>query len=122
MKEYQSYIDEQKEAYYKIGAIKCAALSNEFIFFNKHGISHLIRKFGHNRTFTEQKRRFGLLRYCNLILENKDADVDYRVSINSKSKAEFFGITSVINGKKIRIVVRRVNGGRLLFLSIMDFE
>ena len=121
MDKYKSYIDQQKEEYYKIGAIKCVVLSDELVIFNKHGLSHLIRKDGHNRTFCEQKRRFRLLKYCRIILENKNVKVDYRVLQRNKSKAEFWGITSEIDGKFIRIIVRRINGGKFLFLSIMDF-
>lgn len=38
MKENISYIDRQKEKYYKIGRVKCFTLSDEVVFFNNMDI------------------------------------------------------------------------------------
>ena len=122
MNEIDDYILKQRAKYHKIKSIECMALSGEKIFFNRHGLNHLVRKEGHNRTFCDQKRRFGLLKYCKVILEDKDASVEYRFLEKGKTKAEFWGITSEIHGRRIRVVVRRINGGNLIFLSIMNFR
>ena len=119
---FDDYVAKLKLEYYKIENIKCSVLLGEKVFFDKYGLRHLIRKDGHNRSVSQQRRRFELLRYCRHVLERTDADIEYRISENYKSKAEFWGITASIDGRKIRVVLRKINGGKLIFLSIMDYK
>jgi hypothetical protein len=116
----KTYIDIQKEEYYKIVSIKCRYLSNESVSFNNFGLNHILRKNDKDRTFQDQYRRIELMKFCKYILENIDVEVEYRVSQNKSSTAYFWGITGVVNRKKIKVVVRRINNGQLIFLSIMD--
>jgi hypothetical protein len=117
----KKYIEIQKEKYYKIVAIKCMCLSNELVFFNNYGLNHILRKNNKDRSFKDQSRRFRLMKHCKVILQNKDVEVEYRVSNKKSSTAHFWGITCVINKKKIKVVIRRINNGQLIFLSIMNY-
>lgn len=120
MENYKNYINRQKEEYYKIGTIKCATL-NSLVYFNIQGFRHFSKKNGKTRTFIEQRRRFELLKYCKNILESEDIKIEYRISKKTESVAEFWGLVANIDGRKIRVVLRKINNGRLVFLSIMDF-
>jgi len=121
MKYFNSYIKNNKNIYNKIKSIRCEALFGELVFFDENGSRHLTRKGVIMRPISEQKRRFGLLKYCKDILEDKDVEVEYRISEIGNSKAEFWGISKTINSKKVKIVIRRINNGKLIFLSIMDY-
>jgi hypothetical protein len=117
----KTYIDIQKEKYYKIIAIKCRYLSDELVSFNNQGLNHILRKSNKDSPFKDQFRRFGLMKYCKSVLQNIDVEVEYRASNDSSSVAHFWGITGVVNKKRIKVVVRRINNGQLIFLSIMDY-
>ena len=121
MNKIRDYLKKQKISYYKIKSIRCKIFDNESVIFNKHVLRHLIRKYGHNRTITEQVRRLNLLKYCYDILESDNVSIENRFSKTNKLKVEFWGITKKINGRYIRIVLRRIGKGKLIFLSIMDF-
>jgi hypothetical protein len=122
MSKLDNYIKNIKIEYYKIKSIRCYILSSENVFFNNVGFRHLIRKGGIKRPVLEQKRRFKLLKYCRTILTSEDVSVEYRTSKKEKSKVEFWGITAIINKRKIRVIIRRINDGKLIFLSVMDFK
>jgi hypothetical protein len=115
-----TYINIQKEKYYKIIAVKCRCLSNELVFFNNYGLNHILRKDNKDRPFQDQFRRFSLMKYCKIVLQKEDVEVEYRVSSKISSTAHFWGITGVVNRQKIKIVIRRINKGQLIFLSIMN--
>ncbi len=117
-----TYIDIQKYKYYKIFAIPCKYLSGELVFFNNHGLNHILRKNHRDRLFRDQYRRFELIKYCKDVLYSLDVEVEYRVSHKPNSTAYFWGITGFVDGKKIKVVIRRIENGQLIFLSVMDFN
>jgi len=117
----KTYIDIQKERYYKIIAIRCRCLSNELVFFNNFGLNHILRKNNKDRTFQDQFRRFELIKFCKYILENVDVKVEYRVYRRKSSVAHFWGIIGEVDRKRIKVVVRRISNGQIIFLSIMDY-
>ncbi len=116
----KTYIDIQKEKYYKIISIRCRYLSDELVFFNNHGLNHILRKNNKDRPFKDQFRRFELIKYCQTILQDLDIEVEYRISAKESSVAHFWGITGVVDKKKIKVIIRRIDNGQLIFLSIMD--
>ena len=110
-------IKKYKEEYYQIGQVICPSLNDEKVYFNNHGFNHLIRKRGVKRYVWDSNRRFKLLKYAKIIIESVDVQIEYR-----KSKQEFWTLIKVINNKKIKIVLRRISGGRIHFYSIFDIK
>ncbi len=104
-----------KNLYYALGPFVCPVLNNEKVYFNNHGFNHLIRKRGIKRYSWDSKRRFKLLKYVKIIIESSDVQIEYR-----KTKQEFWALIKVINKRKIKIVLKRMPGGRIHFYSIFD--
>jgi hypothetical protein len=122
MNKFDDYILKKRVEYYEIKTVKCRVLLDEEVVFNRHGLNHLVRKEGHNRTFVGQRRRFELLKYCKLVLENENSKIEYRISMAGDTKAEFWGITADIECLRVKVVLRKINEGKLIFLSVMDFK
>lgn len=120
MNKSKSYIDIQKENYYKIGTIRCKVLFDELVFFDNHGLNHILRKDNKPRSFSDQFRRFTLMKHCKKILHSKNVEVEKRVSEQGTNKACFWGITGTADGQKIKIIIRRINNSELIFFSIMN--
>ncbi len=114
-------LDVQKIKYYKIYKIKCKVLKED-VFFNSHGFNHLIRKGNKSRSISDQIRRFSLLKYCRLILEDNKTLMEMRFIKSNNKIMCFYGLIGCVNDRGIKIVIRRVNRGKLFFLSIMDFR
>lgn len=114
-------LDVQKIKYYKIYKIQCKVLKED-VFFNSHGFNHLIRKGNKSRSILDQIRRFDLLKYCKLILEDDKTLVEMRFIKSNNKIICFYGLIGRVNYRGIKIVIRRINKGKLFFLSIMDFR
>jgi len=127
---YESCRKWAKKFYKKIGRIPCPALANEIVTFNNRGFNHLIRKIK-IRSRKEQKRRFLLLINAENIIKNPKATIIYREE-KSKSKVKRHGVkvlqTSLNKywtfiyqkgAKRIKLVIRQINGGVKHFYSIM---
>lgn len=110
-------IKKYKEEYYSIGIIICPVLNNEKIYFNNHGFNHLIRKMGVKRFSWDAKRRFKILKYAKIIIEDTPVQFEYK-----KDKYEFWALTQMIDRKKIKVILRRVNNGRIHFYSIFEIK
>lgn len=63
-KNWWKYIKEQKEFYKKLGQVQCPAFDNEEIYFNYHGLNHLMYKDGVLRSRNEIIVRFKYLIYA----------------------------------------------------------
>ena len=57
-----------KKYYKSIGAIQCAALNNELVYFRRDGFEHLIRKDRKIRPIPDQLRRFKLLYKAEIVM------------------------------------------------------
>lgn len=120
MTEINKFIAQQKIEYYKIKSIRSIVFLNQKIFFNNIGFKHLTQKGRYNRTIADQKRRLKLLIYVRHILQDVYANVEYRQFTDKNSTTHLYGVTSIIYEQKIKIVIRKINDGRLIFLSIMN--
>lgn len=110
-------IRKYKEEYYSIGTIICPVLNNEKIYFNNHGFNHLIRKMGVKRFSWDTKRRFKILKYAKIIIEDITVQFEYK-----KDKYEFWALAQMTDRKKIKVILRRVNNGRIHFYSIFEMK
>ncbi len=115
------FIQKVKEEYKKMGFVECPAFDNEKVYFNRHGLKHLIYKGRIPRSLEEVTKRFNLLHYATSIIKktNKIDNEEKRTMIDST--AYFWTIRNTINNHlTIRIILRRLNNGVLHFFSIMS--
>ena len=113
-------IKEKEIFYYNIKNIRAVLFLNQQVFFNKSGLEHLVRKGKHLRNNRDQIRRLNLLKYVDKILQSYNGNVEYRCINNNKITTHFWGITVFVEGQKIKVVIRKINNGKLTFLSIMN--
>lgn len=117
---YQSiFIQSYKKLYRTFTSVECRALQNEKVYFNSHGFNHLIRKGSKFRPHTQIRDRFSLLMYCPEILKSTCDVHEYRIVHQKDSVAHFWTIKKRLNSLDIKVVVRRINNGRLHFFSVM---
>ncbi len=107
---------EAKAYYSNIKKVACPAFSGEEIIFNTYGFTHLIRKYGVLRPESDQIRRFSLLKYAALILDDENICPTY----NQVETVEFWMFSKVINGRTIKVIVRKIPNGKKHFFSIMN--
>ena len=116
---YEEALQQIKEIYFSIGALRCPVLNGELIYFNQQGFRHLLRKGKYPRPIPDQFRRFRLFRkYVVKIISSEQ-------SLTKKIQREVIGrfytvMRMVGNNIKISIIIIRNRNGSLCFLSIMD--
>jgi hypothetical protein len=103
-----------KERYYSLGEIFCVSLK-EKVYFNNYGFNHLIRRRGLKRPYYESVKRLNLLVYVRRVITSESVKVNYR-----KSKYKFWSLSKSIDGKSIKIVLRKKQNGKLHFYSIFE--
>ena len=128
---YQKAKEEAKKIYSEIGGVKCPALGDEYVFFNSFGFNHIIRKGRIPRTRNEQKRRFALLPFVEVIIKNPKAIIIYRKEtikekinrhgekVLMESTAHFWAFVEKIEDCNIKVVVRQIEKGNKHFFSVM---
>src|SRR3989344_2477695 len=114
----KQFILKYKALYKTIGSIKCPYFNNEFVFFNRKGFNHFLRKGRDPRAFEILVKRLCLLPYCKYILTNKNSIIKYRIKRNKDSIYQFWGFTINVNHHLVRLVIRQRNLGRKNFFSL----
>lgn len=105
--------------YEEIKSVVCPALENKPVSFTLSGFKHLIWKGRIIRPKHEQQERFLLIPLATRIIKDSTHIVDYRVSIIENSHVHFWAIKGEIEGKQIRVIIRKKNDGPLHFFSVM---
>ena len=104
----------QAEKFYKkIGYVWCSAL-HDHVVFNRAGFRHLMRKGKIWRPKSEQKRRFALLPFVEMIIENPAAHFTTRQGSN----VTFWSFSKQDNNERITLIIRQVGNGKKHFFSI----
>lgn len=112
---WQSFIRKSKEKYNSIRSIPSPAFNNETIHFDERGFNHLLMKNGRYRSKADQANRLRLIhKIPNIINSNKTYD-EYR----EVSQSSFWTFIVQEKNRKIKVVVRRINNGKLHFFSVM---
>ena len=123
--------------YKKIGSVYCPYLKTE-ISFNRLGLTHLkFKKEKEARNRNDQYIRLKHLKFAPRILEKSSTLQELRrektfIRTKSRSKREFrqkwviyYGFVAIINDsgteKRLKIIVRHVDGGKPCFWSIVPF-
>ncbi|MCX6715856.1 MAG: hypothetical protein NT077_02430 [Candidatus Taylorbacteria bacterium] len=95
-------------------------LNNAVVRFNAIGLKHLLRK-PRKRSHAEQAKRFALLQYAPRIIADSNASILYRKVIRYDLKiTQYWALDKIIDGKRLRVVVRQVGDGNKHFFSIME--
>lgn len=117
----KEFIEQQRLIYYAIKSIRSIIFLHQEIIFNKTGFIHLIKKGKYHRSTAEKIRRLKLLKYVTIILKDCDVEIQYRYIERGGNKTHFWGIIKNIDNTKIKIIIYKVNNGKLVFLSIMNY-
>jgi hypothetical protein len=117
---YQTYNEAKtaaKDFYRSIDRIWCPAL-NDYISFTQEGFRHLVGKKGIVRPRSEQRRRFMLLYSVKDILENPEVKFSHTITTTRNLRADYWVATGIMNNFHIKIVIRKVDGGKKHFFSV----
>ena len=104
----RNLIEKTKEKYRKIGYIGCPAFEYEKIYFNKHGLNHLIRKRGIIRPFSEQIHKFTLFNNVPKIM--KSIEVFHKHEIGNN--IQFWSLVTLNSNALIKIIIRQIGNGK----------
>lgn len=118
--DWKEYINNEEEKYKKLGYIECPAFDGKKVYFNSHGLDHLIYKGRVPRSRDEVIKRFSLLPFACNILKNARNIYSEEKRVKEKSYAYFWTIKDNAGSRKIRIILRRLNNGTIHFFSIMQ--
>ena len=119
-KNFQELIKSGHEKYKGIGHVECPAFRGEKVYFNKHGLRHLVRKDKKIRSIYEQARRFKLLSYAAFVLKESSQFQSKKVGLSVNRADYFWTFAKTVNSIKIRVIVRQLGNGRKHFFSIME--
>lgn len=70
------------------------------------------------RKHSEIMSRLTLLKHADIIIQSANASIEYRIVPIETSKIQYWGLTVVISGKEITVVIRQVGNGLKHFYSI----
>jgi len=115
---YNIRLEKIREAYFRIGYLKCPCLNNQHVYFNQIGFRHFLRKGRLIRPIKDQIRRFGLFEFAvHAITSNETQVVEIRQNRGFVSYALELKISK---NYKVKIIVIRNDEGHYHFVSIMD--
>lgn len=125
--------EEAEEFYKKIGEIRCPYFK-EKIAFNAKGLEHLKFKDKNKaRLVADQFIRLKLLKLAPYVIENSHTLQEFfetkkleKQKINSRWESrlievKYYGFVAIINGARIKIIVKQITGGNKFFWSLIPF-
>jgi len=116
---WKEFIKKSKAKYRTIGRVPCPAFDGEFVYFNKYGWNHLLRKGKNARDRFEQLKRINLMLISPFIIANSKQISEYRTNSIESVQGHFWSFRMNINGDHLRVVVRQLNNGPKHFFSVM---
>lgn len=119
-KAYNKLLLETKRYYFGLNKVSCPALNNEYVHFNKHGFNHFLHKGRTPRKKKDQIRRFRLLSTVPMIISSCERIHAYKEDKRMGSVAYFCEIRGKYKNKIVKIIIRKLNNGRLHFFSVMS--
>lgn len=115
--EYKKLKNKTHEYYSKIGSVFCPHLKSE-IRFNSHGFWHLIYTGRNKKRDREtQVLRFKLLKKAVALLSITTTLQEFEERKNKK--IAYFGFIAIIDGWKIKAIVKKVGNGAFCFWSVI---
>ena len=127
-------VKEEAEKFYKqIGEIHCPYFK-ENVAFNTKGLEHLkFKEKNKARLVVDQYIRLKLLKLAPQIIEKSHTLQDFyetkkfeQQKMNSRwenrlIEVKYYGFVAIINGARIKIIVKQITGGNKFFWSLIPF-
>ena len=110
-----------KEFYSSIKSLYCKEI-NSYVYFNNSGLAHLHRKGGALRSKQDQKRRFELFRKYIKSISHDRYNITTRNSPKGNSACVFIALEKKFDTRRIKIILRQINKGKIHFFSIMEYD
>lgn len=119
-----------KQFYDTIGAIYCTAL-NAKVHFTSEGFNHLRYSKKTERTLDAQEAKLKLVPQGKILIETTTTIQEYcdglemicrkkyKKMVTESLMVQYWGFIGIINGVRLKVVVRRVDNGRYMFWSVM---
>ena len=119
--DWREYLKEERKRYKRFLPVKSIIFPNEEVYFNRYGFDHIVFKEGVPRPQDEVKLRFGLLKYVPSVLNRVTETEKVEIRVKKQSTAYFWTIRHRVGiDTYIRIILRRLNDGRIHFFSVME--
>jgi len=90
------------------------------ILFDKHGLKHIFQKQRKLRDPRDQYRRFSLLDKAVISLQVSKEYLGKKVVLGESQKISFWIFENVIDGIRVRTIVRQLGNGNKHFYSVMS--
>ncbi len=116
MANYWKLYKKAKAFYFGLGKIKCPALNDEEIIFDRRGFRHFFHKGRHKRSVADQIRRFKLLFRIKEVMDGAKI-------ISSRDRKEKTALRPLFyrdGAKEVRIILLEDKSGKKYFISVMD--
>jgi hypothetical protein len=114
-KQARDFFDKNKQ-------IKCPAFPKEKINFNSKGINHLFYKGARSeRNIKEIETRVFLLPRVKTLLEKMPIPQEEDWYEMGSTKISFWAFEGVVEGRRIKVVVRQIGDGKKHFWSVIPF-
>ena len=91
------------------------------IYFNSKGFHHLLRKFGILRSRHDRTGRLSIFVEFIDSIATQNFDIKYRYVHKKNSIGKFIALEKKFGKRKIKIILRQINNGRIHFFSIMEY-
>ncbi|OGG69125.1 hypothetical protein A3F27_03395 [Candidatus Kaiserbacteria bacterium RIFCSPHIGHO2_12_FULL_53_13] len=124
--------EEARKLYGSFKPVKCPALGNQQVSFPSEGFNHLIYRIPKQERHPRvQIMRFELLTKARQLLERTNTVQEYEDYLDQvigwkykkkqliNTKIRDWGFVAIINGYRIKVVVRQVGAGEKQFLSVI---
>lgn len=132
--EYLRVRETAKELYGNYGPVKCPAINSEYVHFTSEGFNHILYRINrHPRSKQDQYMRFQILDLARRVVQISTTFQEYEeklqdVVIDHRGKKEkatkfvkYWGFIAILKKKKIKVIVRRIGEGKILFWSVIPF-
>jgi len=127
-------VKQEAENYYKtVNAVFCPYLKSK-INFNAKGLDHIkMKSWNKSRLVSDQYLRLKFLKLVQEVLKNSGTLQEFHETKNFKRIKDtgrwqsimkpvvYYGFVAILNNVKIKIIVKRVEGGQPYFWSVIPF-
>jgi len=120
MGKYKTLLEKRRKWFKSIKKVYCPILKEE-VHFTSKGFYHLTYPGGKMRPIKEQMYKLGLLPLVIPVIKNAKKIEKYEKSLVKGKEVELWILKEIVGrqGTLIKVVLRRVGTGKIIFLSVM---
>jgi hypothetical protein len=119
----ENRLKEKARRFFKnIKRVNCPTFPKERIVFNSKGLSHLFYKGTkkiNTREFSQSSVRIALLSRAVKLLKLANYPQEETIFSVDKKKLRYWAFEGVINGRRIKVIIRQVGKGKKHFWSVI---